>query len=89
MLFRNKDAMLEECRVSGTSWYKRNDKNIDEDDMGENKKVKRVPAKVALYFPIIHHLRWVIVVARERAQKRYNVLSSCWWNLMKELWSKA
>jgi hypothetical protein len=30
--------------------------NIDEDDMGENKKVKRVPAKVAWYFCIIPHL---------------------------------
>jgi hypothetical protein len=29
--------MLEECHVCGTSRYKRNDKNIDEDDMGENK----------------------------------------------------
>jgi hypothetical protein len=26
-------------------------KNINEDDIGENKKVKRVPAKVAWYFP--------------------------------------
>jgi hypothetical protein len=39
MLFCNEDAILEECRVCGTSRYKRNDKNIDEDDMGENKKV--------------------------------------------------
>jgi hypothetical protein len=37
MLFCNEDAMLEECCVCGTSQYKRNDKNIDEDDMGENK----------------------------------------------------
>jgi hypothetical protein len=51
MLFRNEDAILEECRVCGTSRYKQNDKNIDEDDMGENKKVKRVPAKVPWYFP--------------------------------------
>jgi hypothetical protein len=57
MLFRNEDTMLEECRVCGTSRYKRNDKNIDEDDMGKNKKVKRVPAKVAWYFPIVPHLR--------------------------------
>jgi hypothetical protein len=57
MLFHNEDAMLEECRVCGTSRYKQNDKNIDEDDMGENKKVKRVSAKVAWYFPIIPHLR--------------------------------
>jgi hypothetical protein len=57
MLFRNEDAMLEEYRIYGTSRYKRNDKNIDEDDMGENKKVKIVPAKVAWYFPIISHLR--------------------------------
>jgi hypothetical protein len=56
MLFRNEDAILEECRVCGTSRYKQNDKNIDEDDMGENKKVKRVPAKVPWYFPIIRHL---------------------------------
>jgi hypothetical protein len=40
MLFRNEDAILEECRVCGTSRYKQNDKNIDEDDMGENKKLK-------------------------------------------------
>jgi hypothetical protein len=40
MLFRNEDTMLEESRVCGTSQYKRNDKNIDEDDMGENKKLK-------------------------------------------------
>jgi hypothetical protein len=40
MLFCNEDVMLEECRVCGTSPYKRNDKNIDEDDIGENKKVK-------------------------------------------------
>jgi hypothetical protein len=57
MLFHNEDAMLEECCVCGTSRYKQNDKNIDEDDMGENKKVKRVSAKVAWYFPIIPHLR--------------------------------
>jgi hypothetical protein len=57
MLYHNEDAMLEECRVCGTSQYKQNDKNIDEDDMGENKKVKRVPAKVAWYFLIILHLR--------------------------------
>jgi hypothetical protein len=38
MLFHNEDAMLEECHICGTSRYKRNDKNIDEDDMGENKK---------------------------------------------------
>jgi hypothetical protein len=56
MLFCNEDAMLEECHVCGTSQYKRNDKNNDEDDMGENKKVKRVPAKVAWYFSIIPHL---------------------------------
>jgi hypothetical protein len=47
MLFCNEDAMLEECCVCETSRYKRNDKNIDEDDMGGgNKKVKRVPGKV-------------------------------------------
>jgi predicted nucleic acid-binding Zn-ribbon protein len=40
MLFHNEDAMLEECNVCGTSRYKRNDKNIDEDDIGENKKIK-------------------------------------------------
>jgi hypothetical protein len=45
--------MLEEWHVCRTSRYKQNDKNIDEDDMGENKKDKRVPAKVAWYFPII------------------------------------
>jgi hypothetical protein len=56
MLFHNKDAMLEEWHACGTSRYKRNDKNIDEDDMEENKKVKRVPAKVAWYFPIIPRL---------------------------------
>jgi hypothetical protein len=32
----NEDDMLEECRICETSRYKRNDKNIDEDDMGEN-----------------------------------------------------
>jgi hypothetical protein len=57
MLFRNEDAMLEDCHVHGTSRYMRNDKNIEEDDMGENKKFKRVLAKVAWYFPIIPHLR--------------------------------
>jgi hypothetical protein len=46
MQFHNEYAMLEECHVCETSWYKRNDKNIDEDDMGENKKVKRVVAMV-------------------------------------------
>jgi hypothetical protein len=40
MLFHNEDTMLEECCVCGTSQYKRNDKNIDEDDMGENTKLK-------------------------------------------------
>jgi hypothetical protein len=40
MLFRNEVTMLEECRVYGTSRYKRNDKNIDEDDMGRIKKLK-------------------------------------------------
>jgi hypothetical protein len=40
MLFHNEDAILEECRVCETSQYKQNDKNIDEDDMGENKKLK-------------------------------------------------
>jgi hypothetical protein len=57
MLFYNEDAMLEQCHICVTSRYKRNDKNIDEDDIWENKKVKRVPTKVALYFPIIPHLR--------------------------------
>jgi hypothetical protein len=57
MLFLNEDTMLEECRVCGISRYKRNDKNINEDVMGENKKVKSVPTKVAWYFPIIPHLR--------------------------------
>jgi hypothetical protein len=61
MLFHNENAMLEECRICGTSRYKRNDKNINEDDMGENKKVKRVPTKVAWYFPIIPHLRRLFV----------------------------
>jgi hypothetical protein len=40
MLFCNEGAMLEEGCVCETSQYKRNDKNIDEDDMGENKKLK-------------------------------------------------
>jgi hypothetical protein len=57
MLFHNEDAMLEKCRICRTSRYKRNDKNIDEDDMGEDKKVKTVLAKVAWYFPIIPRLR--------------------------------
>jgi hypothetical protein len=57
MLFHNKDAMLEEYCVYEITQYKRNGKNIDEDDTGENKIVKRVPAKVAWYFPIIPHLR--------------------------------
>jgi hypothetical protein len=61
MLFHNKDVMLEECRVCGISRYKRNYKNIDEDDMGENKKFKRVLAKVSWYFPIIPHLRRLFV----------------------------
>jgi hypothetical protein len=61
MLFHNENAMLEECRICGTSRYKRNDKNINEDDMGENKKVKRVPTKVAWYFPIIPRLRRLFV----------------------------
>jgi hypothetical protein len=52
---------LEECHVCGTSRYKRNDKNINEDDMEENKKVKRVLAKVAWYFPIIPCLRWMFM----------------------------
>jgi hypothetical protein len=56
MLFRNENAILEECRVCGTSRYKRNDKNINEDDKGKNKKVKRVPHKVAWCFPIIPYL---------------------------------
>jgi hypothetical protein len=56
MLLCNEDAMLQECHVCETSRYKQNDKNNDEDGMGENKKVKRVPAKVAWYFPIIAHL---------------------------------
>jgi hypothetical protein len=56
-LFHNEDAMLEECRVYEISRYKRNDRNIDEDGMGENNNVKRVSAKVAWYFPIIPHLR--------------------------------
>jgi hypothetical protein len=57
MLFHNEDSMLEECLICGISRYKQNDKNINEDDMRENKKVKRVLAKVAWYFPIIPHLR--------------------------------
>jgi hypothetical protein len=56
MLFRNEGTILEECRVCRTLRYKQNGKNIDEGDKGENKKVKRVPAKVAWYFPIIPHL---------------------------------
>jgi hypothetical protein len=57
MLFLNEDTMLEECHVCGISRYKQNDKNINEDVMGENKKVKSVPTKVAWYFSIIPHLR--------------------------------
>jgi hypothetical protein len=53
ILFRNEDVMLKEYRVCRTSRYKQNDKNIDEDDMGENKKVKRVTTKVSWYFCII------------------------------------
>jgi hypothetical protein len=53
--------MLEECRICGTSRYKRNDKNIDEDDMGENNFFKRVPAKVAWYFHIIPRVRRMFV----------------------------
>jgi hypothetical protein len=71
MLFRNKDAMLKECCVCGTSRYKRNDKNIDGDDMGENKKVKRVSAKVTWYFRIIPHIRWLFT-------KKANV-ELLWW----------
>jgi predicted nucleic acid-binding Zn-ribbon protein len=56
MLFHNEDIMLEKCPVCGTSRYKRNDKNIDDDDMGGNKKVRKVLAKVAWYFPMIPHL---------------------------------
>jgi hypothetical protein len=40
-LFHNEDAMLEEFRVCRTSRYKQYDRNVDEDDMGENKKVKK------------------------------------------------
>jgi hypothetical protein len=40
MLFRNEDAMLEKSQVCGTSRYKQNDKNINEDDMGRIKKFK-------------------------------------------------
>jgi hypothetical protein len=32
-------------------------KNINEDDMGKNKKAKRVPSKLSCYFSIIPHLR--------------------------------
>jgi hypothetical protein len=56
ILFRNKDSMFEKCHVCGISRYKQNNKNIDEDDMGENKKVKRVAGKVAWSFPIIPRL---------------------------------
>jgi hypothetical protein len=38
MILHNEDAMLEECCVCKTLRYKRNDKNVDEDDMMENKK---------------------------------------------------
>jgi hypothetical protein len=67
MLFRNEDAMLEECRICETSRYKRNDKNINEDDIEENKKVKRAPAKVAWYFPIIPHL-WPLFTNKANAE---------------------
>jgi hypothetical protein len=85
MVFRNEDAMLEEYRVCRTSRYKRNDKNIDEDDMGENKKVKRVPAKVAWYSPIIPHLRPLfankanaeLLQWHVREWKKCNASSSC------------
>jgi hypothetical protein len=39
MLFHNDDAMLEECRVCGSSRYKRNVTNFDEDGMGRIKKI--------------------------------------------------
>jgi hypothetical protein len=45
MLFRNKDSMFEECHVRGISRYKQIDKNIDEDDMRENKKLKEWQVK--------------------------------------------
>jgi hypothetical protein len=60
MLFHNEAAMLEECRVCGTSRSKRNDKNIDEDDMEENKKIKRVPAKGGMVFP--HNPLFMMIV---------------------------
>jgi hypothetical protein len=40
MLIRKDDAMLEECHVCVSSRYKQNVKNIDGDDMRENKKIK-------------------------------------------------
>ena len=56
MLFRNDDANLDECRICGSSRYKRSD-NIDGSKMGENNKVKKVPAKVAWYFLVIPRLK--------------------------------
>jgi hypothetical protein len=47
MLFRKDDAMLEACRLCGASRYKRNAKDIDTYDIGENKKDRRLLAKVA------------------------------------------
>ena len=47
MLFHKDDAMLEECRVCGSSRYKQNVKDIDGDDIGKNEKDKILSAKVA------------------------------------------
>jgi hypothetical protein len=56
MLFRKDNAMLEECHFCGSSRYKGIIKNIDRDDMWENKKDKRLPYTVAWYFTIVKNI---------------------------------
>jgi hypothetical protein len=70
MLFHNGNAMLEECRVCESSRYKRNIINIVRYDIGENKKDKRLTAKVVLCFPIIPHLKQLFA-------NKVNVVTSC------------
>ena len=57
MIFRGNDAMLEECRICGSSRYKRNVEDINDNDMREVRKDRRLPVKVACYFAIIPRLK--------------------------------
>ncbi|KAJ9536255.1 hypothetical protein OSB04_un000555 [Centaurea solstitialis] len=69
MLYRNEDVDLRECRICGTSRYKRKDQTKDNSDL----KVKDgPPAKMLWYLPIIPRLKRFFANAKEAKLLRWH-----------------